>query len=139
MCKPKDMLVAFIGAFIGITVVEFTLGWLLMDFFKANNPLTDAAAGMAHLFGYIIGSAIIFGAIFALLVANMRVRKHWFKGVKVGILYGLIASLPWVMMAFFLATYDFTYLTVSTVYVLIEYAVAGLVAMVLLKKFGTKK
>ena len=138
MCKPRDMIVAFIGAFIGLVIVEFTLGWLMMDWFKANNPLADAAVGLAHLFGFILGSAIIFGAIFALLVSAMKVKKTWMRGIKLGLLYGVIVMLPWAIMAFFLTTLDFNYLAVSTIYGLIEYSAAGLVAMVLLQKFGTK-
>ena len=137
MCKPKDMIVAFIGGLIGLLIVEFTLGWVLTDFFKAS-PIADAAVGLWHVIGYAVGAAIVFGAIFALLAGNMRVTRHWFKGIKLGVLYGVIVMFPWAIMTFFFTIQSSTYIAVTTIYGLIEYAVAGLIAMVLLAKFGTK-
>ena len=137
MCKPKDMIVAFIGAFIGLIIVEFTLGWAFLDVFKAS-PVY-AGAGLGGILGFAIGTALVFGYFFTYMADAMKVKRRWISGFKLGVFFGLIAMLPWTIMAYFLTTFDFTYIIITTIYGLVEFGVAGLFAMFLLAKFGTKK
>lgn len=128
MCNVKDMIVAIIGAFIGLLIVEF-----LFRYFIGTTIV------LWQLVGYTLALAIVFGTIFTFLTDSLHLTKHWFRGLKLGVFYGAISSLPLGIASYFLTSQAFVTIAVSIVFALVEYGVAGATAMYALAKYGTKK